>query len=105
MSLYDTQEKQKAEEKRKVLAEKADLAYKQSLADIKEIAGTEAGQRFFTEMIRNCKFFETSYNQDKGFSSFIEGHRNVALMYINKLGEACPERVQDILIPEELEKE
>jgi len=91
-------EKQVKEQKEKVENER-----KQELEDIKTILKHPAGVRFFRRLMEQGSVFCTTFKGNSQ-SFFLEGHRNLALIFFNDICEAAPNKVADIMIKSKEEK-
>ena len=81
----------------KAAIEKADLARKQELEDIKTMLSTAAGMRFFVRLFTDGHMFATTFTGNS-WSYFKEGERNLALRYFNDVRQAAPDLMAKILI-------
>lgn len=69
------------------------------MEDLKRILDMAEGRRFFRRLFAKGKIFETTYTGN-AYGYFLEGRRSFALLYLNDLCEAAPERVCALLAPE-----
>lgn len=84
--------------------QEADKKYKnirdQELEDIKTILSTPAGIRLFQRMFNTAKIFETTFTGNSN-TFFLEGHRNLALIFFNDICLAAPHTIPKLMIREE----
>lgn len=77
--------------------EKDDLERVQELEDIKNIMKIPSGLRFFRRLMADGMVFTTTFTGNSQ-SYFLEGHRNLALKYLNDIAEATPNMVSKLMI-------
>ena len=75
----------------------------QQLEDIKDILASKAGMRFFSRLFSEGKVFQTTFTGDSQ-TFFLEGHRNLALMFFADVCEACPEKIARLMLQKEEER-
>ena len=69
----------------------------EELDDIRRIIGTPQGLRFFTRlMAKGCVFRTTFTGNSQGY--FLEGQRNLALMFFDDICTAAPDKVVDLMV-------
>lgn len=72
---------------------KQDLLRENELEDLKSLLKTEVGRRFCWKLISSTHVFSSSFSPDNDrVTSFREGERNIGLMLIADIMEACPDR-------------
>jgi len=82
------------EEKRRADLEKAaQLARLQELEDVRYIAGSDAGIRFFKRMVKISGIFSSSFRADDTAIEFREGMRNMGLLIMGDLAMAAPDKM------------
>lgn len=87
-----------ADEKQVADREKKDKNVReQELDDIKLLLKRPEGMRLFRRLMALGKVFETTYTgNSQGY--FLEGHRNLALMFLHDIAEAAPHKVPELII-------
>ena len=75
----------------------------QELADIKEIINRPEGLRFFRRLMAEGKVFQTTFTGNSR-GMFLEGHRNLALKFLDDIAEAAPNKIADLMVKEVDEK-
>jgi len=85
-------------------AEEQRLLREQELNDIKALAATPQGLRFFKRLMKIGKVFSTTFTGNSQ-TFFLEGHRNFALLIFNDLAEAVPEKITAIMLNKEKDYE
>lgn len=70
---------------------KSHLQREQELNDFRFIMQTPEGRRYVWRLLREAGVFRTSFTGNSE-TFFREGMRNMGLMIMNDLNEACPER-------------
>jgi len=70
---------------------------KQEIEDIRSILNHPSGVRFFRRLMEKGKVFHTTFTGSSQ-GMFLEGHRNLALMFFHDLVEAAPNKVADIMV-------
>ena len=79
------------------MEEQRKLKRDQELKDIGEVAKTPQGQRLLTRLFTRAKLHESTFTgNSQGF--FLEGGRNLALVFLNDLCLAAPEEAAEILL-------
>ena len=76
----------------------------QELVDIKEIINRPEGLRFFRRLMEKGMVFGTTFTGNSR-GMFLEGHRNLALLFFNDIAEAAPNKIADLLIAKEEKRE
>ena len=69
----------------------------QELEDIKAILDLPAGVRFFKTLFERGKVFQSTFTGNS-HTFFLEGHRNLALMFFRDVCEAAPNMVAELMI-------
>ena len=69
----------------------------QEIEDIKTILATAAGVRFFKRFLADGHVFKTTFTGNS-HTFFLEGHRNLALKYLNDITEASPEKLSELML-------
>lgn len=95
---YDASDQEQVEGARERVKTERD----QELEDVKTVLSHPAGRRFFKRMFREAKMFSTTFTGNS-HTFFLEGHRNLALMFFNDVCEAAPNRIPDLVIEKEEE--
>lgn len=72
----------------------------QELEDIKTILADPSGVRLFRRMFDTGKIFETTFTGNSN-TFFLEGHRNLALMFFNDICLAAPNIIPKLMISDE----
>lgn len=84
--------------------EEAEKSYKntrdQELEDLKNILANPSGIRLFKRMFTTAKIFETTFTGNSN-TFFLEGHRNLALMFFNDICLASPNTIAKLMLREE----
>lgn len=81
-------------------AKKTEDQRKQELEDIKFILGSKPGKRFFKRLFADSKLFHTTFTgNSNGF--FLEGQRNLGLMYFQDVVEAAPGMLSNLILEKE----
>lgn len=75
-------------------------ARRQELDDTRRLLDMPEGRRFFRRMFGRGKLFETTFTGN-AHGYFLEGHRNLVLTYLKDICEAAPDRVQELMTPEQ----
>ena len=68
----------------------------EELDDIKTVASTAAGRRLLARVFHQANIFTVLPPENPLVMAFNEGQRNVGLMAMNDLLEACPEKLLTI---------
>lgn len=69
----------------------------QELVDIKDIINRPEGLRFFRRLMAEGKVFQTTFTgSSQGY--FLEGHRNLALKFLDDIVEAAPDRIAELMV-------
>jgi len=77
--------------------EQQEIQRRNELNDIRKIAATQEGKRFFRRLFAEGRIMSTTFTGNStGF--YLEGHRKLALVFLGDLVEACPEMAGEILI-------
>ena len=72
----------------------------QELADIKDIINRPEGLRFFRRLMAEGKVFQTTFTgNSQGY--FLEGHRNLALRFLDDIAEAAPNKIAELMVKKE----
>jgi hypothetical protein len=69
----------------------------QELEDIRTLLNNPAGLRFFKRFMKDGMVFKTTFTGNSN-GYFLEGHRNLALMYFRDICEADASKVPEIMI-------
>lgn len=93
---------EKEETERKSIEKKRKESRDQELADIKSIIETEHGLRFFRRLLAEGSVFSTTFRGNSQ-SFFLEGHRNLALKFLNDIQVAAPHRIEKLMVIKEEE--
>lgn len=72
----------------------------QELEDIKTLMNMPVGIRFFKRFMEEGRVFHTSFTGNSQ-TFFLEGHRNLALKFLNDIREAAPQKIVELMIVEE----
>jgi len=72
----------------------------QELEDIKVILNLPAGLRFFKRLMDKGRIFQTTFTGNSQ-GMFLEGHRNLVLMFLDDIRIAAPEKVAELMIMKE----
>jgi len=70
---------------------------KQELEDIKNIIARPEGMRFFRRLMEEGKVFRTTFTGNSN-GYFLEGHRNLALIFFADIVDAAKNRVAELVI-------
>jgi len=70
---------------------------KQELEDIKSILKTKPGLRFFKRFLKEGRLFQTTFTGNSQ-TFFLEGHRNLGLIFFNDICEAAPDKIAKLMI-------
>jgi len=81
-----------------------EIERQQQLDDIAEIVSRPSGRRFFRRLMSRGRVFGTTYTGN-AHGHFLEGQRNIALIFLNDVFEAAPKWAAEILQPEENNEE
>lgn len=76
----------------------------QELVDVGAIINRPEGLRFFRRLMGLGMVFGTTFTGNSR-GMFLEGHRNLALVFFKDIVEAAPNKIADLLINKEEEKE
>jgi len=74
-------EEQEVESKKYLAAQRIDLKF---------VLSHPQGRRFVWRLMKECKVFQSVWDQNLAVMNFKEGHRNVGLLLINWLNEVDP---------------
>lgn len=66
------------------------------LDDIARIMETDAGRRFLWRLLEAAHCFQSSFATDPHLTAFREGERNLGLMILADVLEACPDRFAEM---------
>lgn len=76
----------------------------QELLDIKEIISRPEGMRFFRRFMAEGMVFRTTFTgNSQGY--FLEGHRNLALKFLDDIAEAAPDKIAELMVKKKKEEE
>lgn len=78
-------------------AKKTHDEHEQKMADLRYLMRTPQGERFLCSIMDRGFIFKTTF-VGNSYSGFNEGHRNFALMILDELVEADPEKVGVLLM-------
>ena len=70
---------------------------KQELEDIKNIIARPEGMRFFRRLMEAGKVFDTTFTGNSN-GYFLEGHRNLALIFFADIVDAAKNKVAELVI-------
>lgn len=73
---------------------------KQELDDVRDILAMPAGVRLFRRILAKGRVFGTTYTGNAN-GYFLEGQRNLALVFLRDVFDAAPAKVPEILTPED----
>lgn len=76
----------------------------QELIDIKEIISRPEGLRFFRRVMAEGLVFTTTFTGNSR-GMFLEGHRNLALKFLNDVVEAAPNKIAELMVSGKEERE
>ena len=85
------------EDQVELAAENAEMARQQELEDVKTLMDTAAGERFFRRLLAVGGVFNSSFTGNSK-TYFLEGHRNMALIFLTDLLEATPDKVAGLIV-------
>ena len=80
--------------------EEVDSKRRDELNDIKTILKMPAGIRFFRRFMEKGMIFQTTFTGNRQ-SHFLEGHRNLALMFLFDIKEVAPEVIPELMTGDE----
>lgn len=66
------------------------------LDDVSRVVDSDAGRRFVWRLLEAAHCFHISFSADPCLTAFREGERNLGLMILTDLIEACPDRLADM---------
>jgi len=72
------------------------------LEDVKKIVKTPHGLRFFRRLFDEGKIFQTTFTGNSN-GYFLEGHRNLALKFLDDICEVAPECIPGLMKKEDKE--
>ncbi len=67
------------------------------LEDLRWLMADKRGRRLMHRLLSKAHIYRTSFTGDPHSTLFAEGERNVGLVFLNDLTEACPERFNTML--------
>lgn len=74
---------------------------KQELEDVKWLLKHQSGVRFLKRLFSEGRIFSSTFTgNSQGF--FLEGQRNLALVFLGDVVEAAPEKLADLLVDREV---
>jgi hypothetical protein len=89
------------------VAKREDVLKRQRLSDlddVRRIVKTPEGLRFFRRLLDIGKVFQTTFTGNSN-TYFLEGHRNLALKFLDDIAEAAPECIPELMKKQENEDE
>lgn len=80
------------EEQVREAAEKSRTNREKQLDDVYWVLSTKQGRRFYYRILEECGVFRLSYRAGQpDLTAFNEGTRNIGLMLLTEINEACPD--------------
>lgn len=73
-------------------AEVQRLAREQEINDFRTLMGTKEGRRFVWRLLSKAGVYRPSFSGDALVMAFNEGNRNLGLLLMSEIHEACPQR-------------
>ena len=82
----------------RVAGEKETRRRERELDDVFDVCQTPGGRRFYHRIMEQCGIFRTSYfpGNPSEHTAFNEGKRNIGLMLMADIDEACPKALDQM---------
>lgn len=72
-------------------AERQKTAREGELEDLAAMLANPQGRRVMWRLLEACGIFRSSFSAEAGLTAFNEGARNIGLMLLADINEACPQ--------------
>lgn len=98
MATHDPFDNRGQERTRQQAADAAQEARDLQNADLRTLMGTAPGQRVMWWLMELAGVYRSSFNHSGSVMAFNEGQRNIGLVLVNRLNDACPQQFAAMLI-------